>query len=157
MKHMLMLVGVLLAVTATLDVADSTSKPNILWLIAEDACKDFGCYGVEAARTPNIDHLASESCLYRNAFATGSVCSTSRSAFMTGLYQTHIGAQNHRSHRTRTWITDTHDPGAIPEDPQTVAEELKRNEKTDLKPRAEFGLGPNEVLLKTLDRPGKQP
>ena len=79
----------------------AAERPNILWIIAEDACKDFGCYGMVGARTPEIDRLAAESCLYRNSFATGPVCSTSRSAFMTGLYQTRIGAQNHRSHRTK--------------------------------------------------------
>lgn len=76
------------------------ARPNILWLIAEDVCKDFGCYGVEVARTPNIDRLASEGCRYDHAFATAPVCSPSRSAFMTGLWQIRIGAQNHRSHRT---------------------------------------------------------
>src|SRR4051812_8096540 len=91
------LVVLLLAASASLHAA---AKPNILWLIAEDACKDFGCYGTEGARTPNIDRLATESRLYRHAFATGPVCSASRSAFMTGMYQTRIGAQNHRSHRT---------------------------------------------------------
>lgn len=101
MKKLIMLFGALFAGTAMLSAAAETAKPNILWIIAEDACKDFGCYGMKEARTPNIDHLASESCLYRNAFATGPVCSTSRSAFMTGMYQTRIGAQNHRSHRTR--------------------------------------------------------
>lgn len=104
MKTLIMLVGALLIAMASLIDAADTTKPNILWIIAEDACKDFGCYGVEAARTPNIDRLASESCLYRHAFATGPVCSTSRSAFMTGLYQTRIGAHNHRSHRTREFV-----------------------------------------------------
>ena len=104
MKCMLVFLGSLLTQGATPSAAAEAVKPNILWIIAEDACKDFGCYGVEAARTPNIDHLAAESCLYRNAFATGPVCSTSRSAFMTGLYQTRIGAQNHRSHRTREFV-----------------------------------------------------
>jgi arylsulfatase A-like enzyme len=104
MKRMLVLLGSLLTQVATPGAAAEAAKPNILWIIAEDACKDFGCYGVEAARTPNIDRLAAESCLYRNAFATGPVCSTSRSAFMTGLYQTRIGAQNHRSHRTREFV-----------------------------------------------------
>ena len=32
-------------------------------------------------------------------FTTAPVCSASRSAFMTGMYQTTIGAHNHRSHR----------------------------------------------------------
>ena len=80
------------------------ARPNILWLIAEDACKDFGCYGTEAARTPNIDRFAAESCRYNHAFATAPVCSPSRSAFMTGLWQIRIGAQNHRSHRTREFV-----------------------------------------------------
>jgi N-sulfoglucosamine sulfohydrolase len=56
-----------------------------------------------------------------------------------------------------TWTADTHDQGAIPEDPQTVAEDLKRNVKAEQKLRAEFGLGPDEVLLKTLVQPGKEP
>ncbi|OYW74153.1 MAG: hypothetical protein B7Z37_18840 [Verrucomicrobia bacterium 12-59-8] len=104
MNSVLKLIGFLFIETAMLSAAAEAMKPNILWIIAEDACKDFGCYGVEAARTPNIDRLATESCLYHNAFATGPVCSTSRSAFMTGLYQTRIGAQNHRSHRTRDFV-----------------------------------------------------
>ncbi len=37
--------------------------------------------------------------LFTHAFTTAPVCSTSRSAFMTGMYQTTIGAHNHRSHR----------------------------------------------------------
>ncbi|WP_395743539.1 sulfatase [Prosthecobacter sp.] len=99
--HQFMICVLTFAVCLTVRAAEVPSKPNILWIIAEDACRDFGCYGLDAARTPNIDHLASESCLYRNAFATGPVCSASRSAFMTGLYQTRIGAHNHRSHRTK--------------------------------------------------------
>lgn len=75
------------------------SRPNILWIIAEDVCRDFGCYGAGAARTPNIDRFARESCRFERAFATAPVCSASRSAFMTGLYQTRIGAHNHRSRR----------------------------------------------------------
>jgi uncharacterized sulfatase len=46
------------------------------------------------------------------------------------------------------WIADTHDQGATPEDPATVAQELKHNEATEQKLRAEFGLGPHGVLLK---------
>jgi arylsulfatase A-like enzyme len=68
-------------------------------LIIEDACPDFGCYGNRDVRTPNVDALARESRLYQNAFATAAICSASRSAFMTGRYQTSFGAHNHRSHR----------------------------------------------------------
>jgi uncharacterized sulfatase len=74
-------------------------RPNILWIIAEDICCDFGCYGNEVVQTPNIDGLAREGAIYQNAFTTAPICSPSRSAFMTGMYQTSIGAHNHRSHR----------------------------------------------------------
>ena len=75
------------------------SRPNILWLIGEDMCPDLGCYGNELVYTPNIDKLASQGVRFTNAFTTAPVCSASRSAFMTGMYQTTIGAHNHRSHR----------------------------------------------------------
>ena len=49
-------------------------RPNILWLVGEDAnVKWFGCYGSAQATTPNIDRLASEGFRYANAFATAPV------------------------------------------------------------------------------------
>lgn len=72
-------------------------KPNILWIIAEDICPDLACYGDPLVKTPNIDKLAAEGILYTNAFTTSPVCSPSRSAFMTGMYQTAIGAHQHRT------------------------------------------------------------
>jgi len=74
-------------------------RPNILWLIAEDSCPDLGCYGNSLVHTPNLDRLAAQGTLYTNAFSTAPVCSASRSAFNTGMYQTRIGAHHHRSHR----------------------------------------------------------
>jgi N-sulfoglucosamine sulfohydrolase len=74
-------------------------RPNILWLISEDTSPDLGCYGTPLVRTPHMDRLASQGALYTNAFVTAPVCSAARSAFMTGMYQTSIGAHNHRSHR----------------------------------------------------------
>ena len=74
-------------------------RPNILWLISEDTCPDMACYGNGLVKTPNLDSLAAEGARFTNAFATGPVCSAARSALMTGMYQTSIGAHNHRSHR----------------------------------------------------------
>ena len=92
-----------IAAAATLSgVAASTfcadrKRPNILWLISEDTSPDIGCYGDPLVKTPNIDKLASEGIRFNNAFATCPVCSPARSAFMTGMYQTAIGAHNHRT------------------------------------------------------------
>jgi len=73
------------------------SRPNILWLIADDESPHFGCYGESAIQTPNVDGMAARGVLFERAFVTGPICSPSRSALVTGMYQTTIGAQNHRS------------------------------------------------------------
>src|SRR3954464_7552761 len=79
--------------------AATGKQPNILWLIAEDFGQHLSCYGTKEVWTPNIDKLARDGVRYDRFFCTAPVCSASRSAFMTGMYQTTIGAQNHRSHR----------------------------------------------------------
>ncbi|GAJ02266.1 unnamed protein product, partial [marine sediment metagenome] len=74
-------------------------KPNILWILSEDICPDLSCYGTPAVQTPNLDKLAGEGVRFTSAFTTSPVCSTSRSAMITGMYQTTIGVHHHRSHR----------------------------------------------------------
>ena len=76
---------------------ESTKKPNILWLIAEDMSPHFGCYGEKSIQTPHVDKLAADGLLFEHAFVTAPICSPSRSALITGMYQTSIGAQHHRS------------------------------------------------------------
>lgn len=73
------------------------ARPNILWLVAEDFSPHLGCYGEKHVSTPNLDRLAKEGVRYTRAYTTAPVCSASRSAFMTGMYQTTIGAHNHRT------------------------------------------------------------
>ena len=89
-----LLIFLLLAVAAR-----AATKPNILWLIAEDMGPALGCYGQKEVSTPNLDRLAREGVRYTRAYTTAPVCSASRSAFITGMYQITIGAHNHRSHR----------------------------------------------------------
>ncbi|MGB8166586.1 MAG: sulfatase [Chthoniobacteraceae bacterium] len=91
----------LLALLAlSLDLSAADPKPNILWLIAEDMGPTaLGCYGQKEVATPNLDQLAADGVRFTRAYTTAPVCSASRSAFLTGMYQTTIGAQNHRSHR----------------------------------------------------------
>ncbi|MGH9627282.1 MAG: sulfatase family protein [Bryobacteraceae bacterium] len=72
---------------------------NILWLIGEDMGPQIGCYDYPLMRTPNLDRLAGEGAKFTRCFTTAPVCSPSRSAWNTGMYQTTIGAHHHRSHR----------------------------------------------------------
>ncbi|PPL03458.1 sulfatase family protein [Parapedobacter indicus] len=73
-------------------------KPNILWITIEDTSPEFiGCYGNAAASTPTIDHLAKDGVRFTNAFSTGTVCSPSRTALITGVKTYETGTGNHRS------------------------------------------------------------
>jgi len=97
--------------------ASAADRPNVLWLIAEDFGPHLGCYGTPEARTPNLDGLAAKGIRFTHAFSTAPVCSASRSAFMTGMYQTTIGAHHHRSHRD--------DGYRLPEGVRTLPDRLR--------------------------------
>ena len=93
-------------------------RPNVLWILAEDFSPDLGCYGNELVRTPNIDRLAAEGVRYTQCICTAPVCSAARSALMTGMFQTSIGAHNHRSYRDR--------PRDLPAGVETVTDCFRR-------------------------------
>lgn len=79
--------------------AEPAKKPNIVWIIVDDMSANLSCYGERLIKTPNVDRLAAEGTRFAKAFTTAPVCSPSRSALITGMYQTTIGAHNHRSGR----------------------------------------------------------
>ncbi len=51
--------------------------------------------GPKAFIQPNVELLAAEGIRYEAAFTTSPVCSTYRSAMMTGLHQNYIGVHQH--------------------------------------------------------------
>ena len=72
------------------------SKPNILWLSAEDISPHIACLGDENAITPNLDQLAKEGVRFTRAFTTAGVCAPCRSGIITGMYQTTLGTHHMR-------------------------------------------------------------
>jgi len=92
-------VVVWLAAVAAACPAAAADRPNIVWIVVDDMSADFGCYGSSAAPTPSVDRLAAEGTRFAHAFVTAPVCSPCRSAMITGMYQTTIGAHHHRSGR----------------------------------------------------------
>ena len=74
-------------------------KKNILWIYLEDVSGWFSCYGESLIKTPNIDSLASEGIRFDRFYTSAGVCSATRSAIITGMMQTTIGAHHHRSCR----------------------------------------------------------
>lgn len=78
-------------------IALANQRPNIVWIVLDDLGPEVGCYGFENVSTPAIDRLAAEGVRYTNCFATSPVCSSSRSALVTGMYQTSTGTHHHRT------------------------------------------------------------
>ena len=78
--------------------AQEVAERNIVFFITDDESPTLGCYGDPVAVTPNIDALASDGVLFRNAFATTASCSASRSVVMSGLHNHKNGQYGHAHH-----------------------------------------------------------
>lgn len=65
--------------------------------MAEDISTDIECYGMQAVKTPHLNKLAETGLRFTNAFCTNPICSPSRSAMFTGVFQSKVNAQHHRS------------------------------------------------------------
>ena len=74
----------------TSDSATATSKPNIIFIMADDlGYGDLGSYGQTVIQTPNLDQMAIEGLRFTNCYAGSTVCAPSRSVLMTGLHTGH--------------------------------------------------------------------
>lgn len=97
MQRQLLFMVLLILSTTRLSVA--ADRPNILWFVVDDMSANFSSYGETLIETPAVDRLVREGTKFTSAFVTAPVCSSCRSAFITGMYQTSIGAHQHRSGR----------------------------------------------------------
>lgn len=96
--------------------APKRSRPNILFIAADDLRNDLGCYGHETVISPNIDRLAKNGILFEHAYCQQAVCNPSRASLMTGK----------RLDRLRIWDLPTHfrdtKPNAV-----TLPQQFKNN------------------------------
>lgn len=84
MRFMKCLLFLIFTAPASLTAA-VPSKPNILFIIADDLATRLGCYGDKAAITPHLDRLAAEGVVFTKAYCQGAVCTPSCTSFMLGL------------------------------------------------------------------------
>ena len=61
------------------------ARPNILFIICDDMRPELGCYGYNAAITPNIDRLAASGVRFNNAYCQAALCGPSRGSIFSGL------------------------------------------------------------------------
>jgi N-acetylglucosamine-6-sulfatase len=114
---LLVLLVAVLAATTLAAQDSSPSRPNIVFILMDDLRFDeLGCTGHPFVKTPNVDRLAREGAVFRNAFATTPLCSPSRACFLTGLYAHAHGITDNvdrspQSHALVTWPRLLHDAG----------------------------------------------
>jgi arylsulfatase len=78
-----------LILAGNLHAAQPATRPNILFILADDmGFADAGCYGGEIA-TPNLDRLAANGVRFTSFYNTGR-CWPTRSALLTGYYPQQI-------------------------------------------------------------------
>jgi len=95
-------------------------RPNIIWIIVEDMSPHFGYNGETLIETPHVDQLAKDGVVFNRAYVSAPVCSACRSGLITGMYQTSIGAHNHRSSRGAGEIF-------LPDGMKTIPEYFREN------------------------------
>ncbi|MDP4128824.1 MAG: sulfatase, partial [Bacteroidota bacterium] len=78
-------------------LAYAQKRPNIVFIFSDDhAYQAISSYGFGLNHTPNIDKLADEGILFRNAFVNNSLCAPSRAAILTGKYSHINGIEGNR-------------------------------------------------------------
>ena len=90
-------------------VAESGSRPNIVFILADDlGYSELGCQGNGFNETPRLDRLAAGGMRFTDAYAAAPVCSPYRVSLMSGQWPARVG------------ITDY----LRPDDPKHLALEL---------------------------------
>jgi arylsulfatase A-like enzyme len=69
------------------NLAWAQTRPNIIYIMADDmGYADLSCYGRKDYQTPNLDKLAAQGIKFTNAYSGASLCTPTRTSFMTGRY-----------------------------------------------------------------------
>ncbi|MFH5884661.1 sulfatase-like hydrolase/transferase [Halalkalibaculum sp. DA3122] len=74
--------------------ATITEKPNIILILVDDlGYGDIGSYNEEIDFTPNIDRLTKKGMSFTDFHSNGPMCSPTRAALLTGMYQHRLGGR----------------------------------------------------------------
>jgi len=87
----------LLSLFAVPGFTQSVKRPNIVIIISDDhALSTIGAYGARYGATPNIDKIARQGAVFKNAFVNNSICAPSRATLLTGKYSHANGLKDNR-------------------------------------------------------------
>ncbi|MFO7971151.1 MAG: sulfatase-like hydrolase/transferase [Desulfobacterales bacterium] len=100
----------------------TAETPNVVLILADDlGWGDLGCYGNQRIETPHLDRLAEKGVRLTQCYSNAPVCTPTRAALMTGVYQQRLG-------RHFDWVIGGmgHD-GGLPFGTVTLPQMLKEN------------------------------
>jgi N-acetylgalactosamine-6-sulfatase len=97
-------------------IGNRPHRTNFIFFFTDDqGWGDLGCYGHPYLKTPNLDRLAKDGTRFEQFYSCASVCSPSRTAFMTGHYPARRHIHRHLSnhaHNKHNKMPDWLDPKA---------------------------------------------
>ncbi|XP_052801206.1 arylsulfatase J-like [Mya arenaria] len=106
----------LLLACLVIKVSSATTKPNIIFILADDLGWNDVSWNNPDVQMPTLDKLARKGVIFNSSY-TQPTCSPSRGAIMTGYYPYHLGMQK--------GIVRYYQPKHLPEDKPTIAEALR--------------------------------
>ena len=134
------------------NLSAKSSKPNLIFILADDQGYGDTSLSGGLAPTPHIDRIAKEGIRFTDAHTTSSVCTPTRYSILTGRY-------NWRSRLKKSVLFGLHEP-LIPESRTTIASFLKKQGyHTGIVGKWHLGLGweklPNGETRKAVNGPTK--
>ncbi len=104
--HITLVAALLVGPLATLRAAPSTTKPNFVFIMADDLGWADVAFHRGNVPTPHLDRLAEEGMELTQHYVYP-VCSPTRSALLSGRYATRFGVTTPQNHRAYRWDTVT--------------------------------------------------
>lgn len=82
----------LLLITTLIGCEFNNQQPNVILVVVDDlGAHDVGFMGSTFYETPNIDRLAQQGMIFRQAYAAAANCSPTRASIVTGKYPARLG------------------------------------------------------------------
>ena len=127
MKRLLALLALSLSFAIN---SSAQERPNILFILADDlGWMDTGFMGSTYFETPNLDQLASDSMIFKQAYAGAANCAPSRACLMTGQQSPRHGiytvSPSDRGNPATRKIIPIKNIDELDDEDQTIAEFLK--------------------------------
>lgn len=106
----------LILINPLLSIGQSNERPNIILITTDQQSADAMSFrmGKRWLNTPNMDKLASEGVVFKNAYVANPICAPSRNSIITGLYphitriegNKELTVKDNPNQRKKSWTTE---------------------------------------------------